>query len=263
MRSQAFALVSVVVTVMAWASAGSAQVADHLQCYRVTDSAQRTTYVADLDGLAPAAGCMIRLPAKYLCVDTTKTNVQPAPSGGGPGGQDAGTFLCYALRCPRATHAPAPIADQFGSRTVVPGASRLLCAPAGTPTTSTTSTSSTTVNTSTSSTTSTMPVCGTPDASGFCGGPCPAGETCAAIDSSTCGCVATGALCTTLSSQFTCGTNCPRVTDSCIFVMFHSSPTCLCVTFCGTQSGFECPNDPACPPGLTCNPGIGSECTCS
>src|SRR5262245_51182212 len=106
MRSQWSALVSVTVALLACGSFVSAQVPDHLKCYRLKDPAKRTKYVADLDGLAPEPGCVIQVPAKYLCVNTAKTNVQPTPPGGGPAGRDAGTFLCYGLRCPRATHAP-------------------------------------------------------------------------------------------------------------------------------------------------------------
>src|SRR5438045_4177673 len=63
-----------------------AQVPDHLECYTVKDSIAKTVYTADLAGLVPASGCTIKLPAKQLCVETTKTNVSPLPPGaeGGP-----------------------------------------------------------------------------------------------------------------------------------------------------------------------------------
>ena len=63
----------------------SAQVSDHLKCYKVKDSRPKASYDADLQGLAPEPGCTIKVPAKLLCVETTKTNVQPTPPGGGSG----------------------------------------------------------------------------------------------------------------------------------------------------------------------------------
>jgi len=66
---------------------GHAQVPDHLKCYAIKDSLLSgvrnpvKSYTADLDGLAPEPGCVIKMPAKYLCVDTTKANVQPTPPG--------------------------------------------------------------------------------------------------------------------------------------------------------------------------------------
>ena len=118
-------------------------------------------------------------------------------------------------------------------------------------------TTSTTVTTSTSTTSSTMAVCGVPDGTGFCGGPCPSGQTCAAIDATTCGC--TNALCSVTSPDGVCGGLCPRFTDTCISLGLGH---CACETRCGFPDGFSCPNDPACPPGLTCNPGIGPAWPC-
>src|SRR5262249_60052450 len=66
---------------------GHAQVPDHLKCYAIKDSLLSgvrnpvKSYTADLDGLAPEPGCVIKMPAKYLCMDTTKANVQPTPPG--------------------------------------------------------------------------------------------------------------------------------------------------------------------------------------
>jgi hypothetical protein len=110
------------------------------------------------------------------------------------------------------------------------------------------------------------PVCGGgPDASGFCGGSCPTGSTCAATSSTTCGCVPDGQLCNFVSGppQPMCGGSCPFVTDSCFVVFEASQFRCVCATSCGMQSGVTCPDQPACLPGRTCNPGIGSDCICN
>ena len=231
-------------------------VADHLECYRVKDPQARASYTADLTGLAPGNGCIIKVPAKYLCVGTEKTNVHPAPPGGGRGGSPTGAFLCYGLKCPRGTPPPVPIVDQFGSRTVVPRRPPLLCAPAGPPTTTTTTTStittSTTTTTTSSTTTTTSSVCGTPSDSGFCGGPCPTGSTCAATSSSTCGCVPDGQLCGVTGFQ-ECGGVCPFVTDTCFTFPTGTGAFCVCETLCGfLASDSTCPDEPACLPGRTC-----------
>lgn len=105
------------------------QVQDHLNCYKVKDQAPKATYSADLSGLAPEPGCVIRVPAKLLCVQTTKSSVSPTPPGGGPVPAAAGRFLCYKLKCPKPSRAPLAVSDQFGSRSVVPSTAKLLCAP--------------------------------------------------------------------------------------------------------------------------------------
>jgi hypothetical protein len=105
-----------------------AQVADHLKCYKIKDSATKAKYVADLDGLAPEAGCLIKVPGQLLCVESKKTNVSPTPPGSPPGRQ-TGRFVCYKVKCPKATLAPIAWTDQFGTRTVQPGVANLVCAP--------------------------------------------------------------------------------------------------------------------------------------
>jgi hypothetical protein len=120
------------------ASPGRAQVPDHLQCYRVKDPLRRTLYTADVSGLAVAPGCLVKAPAKLLCVEAQKTNVVPAPPGSADGVQPP-RFACYKLKCDKQALAPVLFTDQFGSRTLTPVASKMLCAPAGpNPTTTTT-----------------------------------------------------------------------------------------------------------------------------
>ena len=59
----------------ALAGPASAQIPDHLKCYKIRDSLAKTTYAADVNGLAPESGCRIKVPGKLLCVAATKTNI--------------------------------------------------------------------------------------------------------------------------------------------------------------------------------------------
>jgi len=105
--------------------------AGHLKCYKIKDPAAKAAYTADLAGLTAEPGCRISVPAKQLCVDTTKTNVVPTPPGGGPPtGGNAGKFLCYKIKCPKGSDVSVPAEDQFGSRSVTAKiGGKLLCAP--------------------------------------------------------------------------------------------------------------------------------------
>lgn len=53
---------------------------------------------------------------------------EPEPPGGG-GATPAGRFACYKVKCPKDDLPAVAFADQFGSRTLVPSKSQLLCAP--------------------------------------------------------------------------------------------------------------------------------------
>jgi hypothetical protein len=105
-----------------------AQIPDHLKCQQVKDSADRREVTADLGGLIPESGCVVRLPAKLFCEEATKTNVDP-PAQGGSGPAPAGRFLCYKVRCPRRDAATLAFSDQFGTHTIEVGSTKLLCAP--------------------------------------------------------------------------------------------------------------------------------------
>jgi hypothetical protein len=113
---------------LALALPAGAQVTDHLKCYKIKDSATKAKYTADLDGLAPEAGCLIKVPGKLLCVATTKTNVSPTPPGS-PAGRQTGRFVCYKVKCPKGTLAPIAWTDQFGTRSIQPSVANMLCAP--------------------------------------------------------------------------------------------------------------------------------------
>ena len=115
---------------LVWAPPVSAQVPDHLKCYKIKDPL-KAAYTADLGGslgLPADSGCTVKTPGKLLCVDTTKTNVNPAPPGANPGAP-AGRFVCYKVKCPKLTLDPVSWTDQFGTRTIQPIKPKMLCAP--------------------------------------------------------------------------------------------------------------------------------------
>jgi hypothetical protein len=127
--------VSVATLSLAWAFAADAQVPDHLKCSTIKDPVGKGAYTADLGASSPLpaeSGCVIKMPGKLLCVDTTKTNVSPAPPGAAPAGA-AGRFVCYKVKCPKTTLPPVAWTDQFGTRTLQPLGTKMLCAPEAPP----------------------------------------------------------------------------------------------------------------------------------
>jgi len=54
---------------------------DHLQCFKVKDTNRKTRYTTGVGGISPGQGCVIKVPAKMLCVATTEPQVAPAPPG--------------------------------------------------------------------------------------------------------------------------------------------------------------------------------------
>lgn len=117
--------------------------ADHLECYRTKDPVQKQRFTADLNGLVPEPGCEIKVPAELLCVPTATVNVSPPPTGATPG-REPGRVLCYKVDCERRDLPGVEITDPFGTRTVEPSRTKLLCAPEAAVTTTTVTTSTTT-----------------------------------------------------------------------------------------------------------------------
>lgn len=152
-----------VLLAMLLSSPAFAQLPDHLQCYKVRDTATKAVYTADLAavGLPADSGCRIKVPAKLLCVPTAKTNVVPTPPGGGGAGAPNG-FACYQAKCPTRTFPAVPATDQFAARTVQPRSTTLLCAPLAPPTPTTT-------------TSTTLQTCGSSEFP-QCNGACPSGD---------------------------------------------------------------------------------------
>jgi hypothetical protein len=129
-------VVAAIVSVMAW-GADAQLVTNHLVCTKVKDPGPRGRYTAHL---VPArmndlTDCIIKLPAKMECQLAAKTNVVPAPPGGGPTADIVDAtgilrFLCYKTKCPRPVGPDDVRTDQFGSRVLTLGPAKLLCAPA-------------------------------------------------------------------------------------------------------------------------------------
>jgi len=63
--------------------------ADHLQCFKIKDTVAKVKYTANLtptDTNFPVAnGCIVKVPAKLLCVDVQKAIVVGSPPGAGAG----------------------------------------------------------------------------------------------------------------------------------------------------------------------------------
>src|SRR5207247_9269480 len=89
-----------------------------------------------------ASGCVVKVPAKLLCIDVQKSIVVGSPPGAGPGGP-AQKYLCYKMKCPKTTQT-ATVQDQFGTHQLIVKRPSLLCAPEPAPTTTTTSSTTTT-----------------------------------------------------------------------------------------------------------------------
>ena len=212
MRHIAFAATLVAGALVPFATG---QTRDHLACFAIKDSAPRVKYQATLTTAAGAQTCIVRTPAKFACVPTSKNDVTPAPPGGGPVGSSEGAFLCYRAKCPK-TFASSNVEDQFGTRVVQIRASRFLCAPAavsapppGLP----------------ASTTTTLPgdqnPCDFRD--GKCRGTCGNGQTCgAAVGTASCECRETS--CGDADTP-ECAGACSNAGEACVF----SFTGCSCV----------------------------------
>ncbi|HYC56288.1 MAG TPA: hypothetical protein VEL28_15235 [Candidatus Binatia bacterium] len=115
---------------------------DHLQCFKIKDDVDKTKYTATITpgdaAFAEAEGCTIKSPAKLLCVEAVKDDVEPDPPGA-PSGRQAQPYLCYKTKCPAAA-ADVTALDQFGVHGVTVKKTGFVCAPATIDPTSTTTT---------------------------------------------------------------------------------------------------------------------------
>jgi len=226
MRTKAVSVLAAGVCLALVAGSARAQTANHLKCYKVRDSAAKVLYTANLTGLTPEPGCRIKVPAKMLCVASTKTAVSPTPPGGGPTGTNAGLFVCYKVKCPRTSIPGVLLKDQFATRSVAPSTAKLLCAPA----TLLGGTATTTTNPG-GGTTTTLPVNPACDQTApVCSGTCPTG-VCSLVISMTappaCVCVPGTTACSP-SSGVCAGSNaCPSNT-SCMANPAPMGPGCAC-----------------------------------
>ena len=241
-----------------FAAPTAAQVPDHLKCYKVKDPQEKSVYTADLGGLQAEPGCVIRVPGKLLCVETTKTNVTPTPPGVDDTGA-AGRFLCYKVKCPKATPPAVPWTDQFGTRSLTPGVAKVLCAPEIVPATTTTSSTTTTTeptrccqNTTVTTSCADIPASQT-GRCGFGATLAPVGAVCDASGSCQtpkCCDGLPGFEC--LQGQFTAST-CTSVGGT-----FHPTSQCLPSGQCSPGP----PPNPCSNPGTGCGTGAPNSCAC-
>lgn len=118
------------------ATSAPAQVADHLQCFKLKDPVALKA-VADFDSaqLGLAAGCKVSKTALF-CVPAD-TTILSASDHGQPlvplphAGPEAATRrVCYKVKCPSVTLPDPVVTDQFGTRTLSKLRTAMVCAPA-------------------------------------------------------------------------------------------------------------------------------------
>ena len=213
-------LVTLALGALVLAAPGFAQTMDHLTCFKARDGAPRARYSATLTNDAGSVACRVKVPAKLACLETAKSNVTPAPPGGGPSSAIGG-FLCYQVKCPRGQTVSGQMTDQFGARTVAFRGAILLCAPATRGTLSTGPAPAPPQPGSTSTTT--LPVGQCTFTNGKCVGTCADGGHCGtAVSSTSCECRSTA--CGDASAP-ECNGFCTNQGEACIF----SVTGCSCV----------------------------------
>ena len=125
---------------LALASPGVAQVADHLQCYKVKDTSLVLKGTLDLENLLSGhlTGCKVSS-AKMYCTATTKsavnvvnitTPITPLGYSGQPVTEDR---ICYKVACPKPVppEADQVVTDQFlASHNITKLKTAMLCTPA-------------------------------------------------------------------------------------------------------------------------------------
>jgi hypothetical protein len=130
------------------ASPASAQLHDHLKCYKVKDAA---SFSATVD-LQPAnltfeadAGCTIKVRSREVCFPVEKDLLTTtSPQLDIHGADLTNAYLCYKIRCPETTLPPTlQMSDQFGTHGLSGLRTSTVCTPAivGTPPVTTTTTS--------------------------------------------------------------------------------------------------------------------------
>src|SRR5262249_46044311 len=132
-------------------------------------------------------------------------------------------FFCYKTKCPRAALPAITGADQFGTHTVTPSPTKLLCAPFVPATTTTTSTT----RPLNLCTTTTIMLCGPGPAphAGSAAGACPRGQPCQS-DASGCSCVGPPPACGNAGAFFCSVGTCP--------------PGATCQTVCEADGNVSC-----------------------
>ena len=123
---------------MALATTATAQVPDHLKCYKIHDPL-KLSGVVDLDSpqFGAESGCTVSA-AKLLCVPARKTVVSAVDRATGApitplvfwAPPAPGDRICYKVKCPRPNPPDQQVTDQFGTRVVSNLRPSLVCTPA-------------------------------------------------------------------------------------------------------------------------------------
>jgi hypothetical protein len=258
------AVAGVLALVIGDAAAVSAQqqVFDHLKCYKVKELSKRK--VKGLVDLIPQqtqflreADCKLAGP-KLLCVPVSKVNprTDPPPVAGTPPGPVETDHICYALKCRKPFPGAVTVSDQFGTFTLQPTGTSLLCTPASKEGQTTTTTTSTTTTSTTLPQNPCRNLAGPLDAP-MCSGDCPTADLkCLFVPTTNeCDCVPLDQMCNSTSTGV-CNGLCPNAGEMCTLGALDSCECLLpCESTAPTCGGF-------CPPASVCVPGpTGCECS--
>jgi hypothetical protein len=106
----------------------SAQQADHLQCYQVTDSnLGKKQAVTTFNDQFKDEVCKVVKKAKSICAPTIKNG----GDDGRAGAVSAQDYVCYTAICkPKRKRTVHTVDDQFGNRLMRVGNARTICTPA-------------------------------------------------------------------------------------------------------------------------------------
>jgi hypothetical protein len=113
----------------------AAQASDHLECFKIKDSAKfdATADLVPLDDppFPVATGCRIKVRATKFCTPVEKQlQESSAPAVEFPTQALENGFLCYKMKCPKFASTDTAVTDQFGTRPVSKFVAREICAPA-------------------------------------------------------------------------------------------------------------------------------------
>jgi len=255
-------VLATVAFVLVTVPSASAQVFDHLKCYKMKD-AHNFTAGADLTPFQNPPfpvepGCKIKVKGKEFCIPVDKDLIpgaSNAPSAPVVGQALQNDFICYKMKCPNTgvQIPPLVVSDQFGSRTLKKFVAKKLCTPAikGLPPTTTTTSTTSTSTTSTTTTTLVSNPCSVDPATGMCDGVCPVqGEKCL-VDPLTgmCDCQPLSAQCAYNSVTLACEGLCMNTHENCVADP-PGTNNCTCLPLCADATLPTCAG--TCPGTQTC-----------
>jgi len=130
------------------AAPASAQLHDHLKCYKIKDTSTSSAAVdlrpLDIANFEVDAGCTLKVRSRQVCFPVNKGLISTTGPHFDVNGQAlANPYLCYKVRCPSAVLPESlQMSDQFGTRTLTGFRTSTVCAPAilGAPPVTTTTT---------------------------------------------------------------------------------------------------------------------------